>query len=515
MCFAVQILSQWGLGAYKIPQADMIMVPAEKVAIPQKVEVLGDYKKASQQFRPRQKQSRRFHFSFQKDDLKDAPHAVWIPHLGADTTLYINNARVKRGQSRHKALLGSGAEYIRYDIPRFLLLPGNNRVNIYIPSDPTRSGLGPVYIAPLDAVDAAQKRALWMDNILPKIGLSLGLFAFLLNIAASLGAKFRAEFLVLSFAGGSLAALSYFGGTLPLLTTLAGLLLYGVLQARGSKLNFMLLTVFGLAVIGFILSLIRAFGPLTFPSPSLITPLIWLGALPLLLLPAMLAISKAIQARRSRVEILETELDDTKDDLEREIRKRAIFEERERLTRDIHDGVGGQLLGLLLKLRTGDLPKETITRDLQDGINDLRLVVDALDHTGNDLSRALTAFKERADNQLDAAGLNLKWTQQDPLAYEPQSRDAVLHLYRLLQEALNNVIRHAKASEVHVDIQINKEGTLQISVLDNGIGRDETVKAGHGTLNMQRRADLLGAKLETGKGIDGAGHGIVAYLPMS
>jgi len=52
--------------------------------------------------------------------------------------------------------------------------------------------------------------------------------------------------------------------------------------------------------------------------------------------------------RRSRFDELEEALDDTKDNLEKEIRRRAVLEERERLTRDIHDGVGGQLLGLMI-----------------------------------------------------------------------------------------------------------------------------------------------------------------------
>ena len=220
--------------------------------------------------------------------------------------------------------------------------------------------------------------------------------------------------------------------------------------------------------------------------------------------------------RRSRLNELEEALDDTKDNLEKEIRRRAVFEERERLTRDIHDGVGGQLLGLLLRLRTGDVPKASITRDLQSGLNDLRLVVDALDHTGNDLGQALSAFRDRATNQLDAAGLSLKWTQVDGLDFEPQGRDGMLNLYRILQEVLNNITLHANANEVEVEVSTKDQNqTLQIKIQDDGRGRSKNDKSGRGTLNMQRRAEILGGRVSTGSGLREKGHSVTVCLPMS
>lgn len=493
------------------------MVAAESNAIPQKIEALPDRRIATKQFQPRQKVSRRFHFDFQETAFADVPHAVWIPHLGEGSVVYINNARVQSGVLRSKPLMGTGAESTRYDIPRFLILPGRNRVNIYITSDPTRAGIGPVFLAPVNLVDKASKRAVWMDNLWPNISVAGAFFGLLLNLLACLALKRRTGFICLALLSVATLSVFQFSGVWPLFLIIAFVGVYYAAERRhNSEFNFGLVFLTGLSALGALFGLMRISLPFALPDPALITSLVWLGPLPLIILLPLQAITQAVQARRSRVEVLETELGDTKDDLEREIRRRAIFEERERLTRDIHDGVGGQLLGLLLRLRTGDLPKETIARDLQDGINDLRLVVDALDHTGNDLGRALRAFRDRADNQLDAAGVKLKWTQADKLDYAPQSRDAVLHLYRILQEALNNIIRHAQATHVHVLIEHaeNLEG-LNVSILDNGIGRETGAKVGHGTLNMQRRSDLLGAKLRTVMGIDGAGHGIVVNLPRA
>ena len=72
----------------------------------------------------------------------------------------------------------------------------------------------------------------------------------------------------------------------------------------------------------------------------------------------------------------------------------AILEERQRFTRDIHDGIGGQLVSLLLRARRGKLGKNEMIQEIQSGINDLRLIVDSMDHVGDDLSSALVSSKQ-------------------------------------------------------------------------------------------------------------------------
>ena len=104
----------------------------------------------------------------------------------------------------------------------------------------------------------------------------------------------------------------------------------------------------------------------------------------------------------------------------------------------------------------------------------------------------------------------------DGLDFEPQGRDGMLNLYRILQEALNNIIRHSKASEVEVDITTQDTNRfLQIKIQDDGIGRKASDKPGRGTLNMQRRADILGGNIKTGSGLRDKGHSVTVTMPMS
>lgn len=500
----------------RVEPSKIYFATAEKIALPQRFEAQGEPKKLHSQFLPRQKDSRRFHITFEGERLDEIPHTLWVPHSGANTIVYINNAKSGESEARQYSLLGTGQESLIYDIPRMQLLPGRNRIDIYVGEDTSRSGLGPVYFGPTESIRKQVIQSKLVSNIVPTIAYVTALFALILNLIATLTPKGLAKYLSLGLAAFSLVILYKFNLSWPLLTLALGIAIYTLAEIKNGGLHYSQIVLISVALTGVSSVCLRSLGPLPFPDPTVVSISLWVGALPLLIIPAFKALLNVLDERRSRVDELEEALDDTQNTLEKEIRKRAIFEERERLTRDIHDGVGGQLLGLLLRLRTGDVPRESITRDLQSGLNDLRLVVDALDHTGNDLEQALRAFRDRAENQLDAAGISLKWTQVEDFAVELQGQDAVLNLYRILQEALNNIIRHADANEVEINISIHKQDRiLQIDISDNGVGRGKTAKPGRGTLNMQRRADVLGGSISTSSGLRGSGHSVSVSLPLS
>jgi len=503
-------------GSNRVDFKEIYYAPIETVTSPMRFETRGVTEKYQSQFWPRQNGSRHFHLSFEGEPLDKTPHTLWIPHVGADTSAYINNARSGAGGQRTNILLGTGQEALIYNIPRIQILPGRNRIDIYVKSDPTRSGLGPVYLGPTERIAKQIKRSEIISQLLPLVAYVAALFGLILNLLAILTSKSVLKHGALSLASASLVALYQLGGGLPVFSLAIGVVIYAVLIMKEDRLKPLNSLLISTALSGPFLLSFRTLGPVVFPDPSLILATIWLGPLPIIIFPPLRQLLITLAQRRSRLDELEEALDDTKGNLEKEIRRRAVLEERERLTRDIHDGVGGQLLGLLLRLRTGDVPKASITRDLQSGLNDLRLVVDALDHTGNDLGQALSAFRDRATNQLDAAGLSLKWTQVDGLNFEPQGRDGMLNLYRILQEALNNIIRHSKASEVEVDITTQDTNRfLQIKIQDDGIGRKASDKPGRGTLNMQRRADILGGNIKTGSGLRDKGHSVTVTMPMS
>ncbi len=150
-------------------------------------------------------------------------------------------------------------------------------------------------------------------------------------------------------------------------------------------------------------------------------------------------------------------------------RERMLADERHRLATDLHDGAGSQLVSLLAAVRREGMSAQQMEQALLEAIADLRLVMDSIDSMGSDLAEALGQFRSRSEPRLRAAGLNSVWrtaTLRDGLKLSPRR---TLNIFRALQEALVNVLKHAGATEVQITAR-DAGSVLQISVRDNGAG---------------------------------------------
>jgi signal transduction histidine kinase len=110
------------------------------------------------------------------------------------------------------------------------------------------------------------------------------------------------------------------------------------------------------------------------------------------------------------------------------------------------------------------------------------------------------------------AGLNTTLTVDG----EPRELPAAIDLsaYRIVQEALTNVIRHAHAGQATVTVAYSPEA-LEVTVLDDGSGPEgEDHSGGHGLVGMRERAALFGGELETGRREYGTGFRVRALLPI-
>jgi signal transduction histidine kinase len=88
-----------------------------------------------------------------------------------------------------------------------------------------------------------------------------------------------------------------------------------------------------------------------------------------------------------------------------------------------------------------------------------------------------------------------------------------LSVYRIVQEALTNVIRHAHAHQATVTLGYSPD-TLEVTVLDNGTGPSgEHGDGGHGLVGMRERVALFGGELETGQRTYGNGYRVRALIP--
>lgn len=181
----------------------------------------------------------------------------------------------------------------------------------------------------------------------------------------------------------------------------------------------------------------------------------------------------------------------------------VLQKEKERISRDLHDNVGGQLSYVLFSL-DGINEKDTKKRsELTTNINEsIRNVISSLRETIwaiNDESINLNDFSDKL--KVYARSI-FKNTETKIIFNEQISKDIQLNslvglnLYRICQEIINNAFKHSKASELKVDIIATDKTSVIIS--DNGVGFDleKQTNDGFGLPNIKSRAQETGIKLE-------------------
>ncbi len=189
----------------------------------------------------------------------------------------------------------------------------------------------------------------------------------------------------------------------------------------------------------------------------------------------------------------------------------AVAGERERLMRDMHDGVGSQLIALQHALEKGALDGPRAAALVRECVDDLRLVIDSLDTAATSMNDALANLRFRLEPRLAAAGIASAWELQAPdLNFAP---GVVLQMLRILQEALTNALKHSGARNVRVAWVADAEAPLvHLRVQDDGRGLAAQTASGRGLGNMRLRAQRIGAMLEVSG--SAAGTTVTASLPV-
>jgi signal transduction histidine kinase len=199
----------------------------------------------------------------------------------------------------------------------------------------------------------------------------------------------------------------------------------------------------------------------------------------------------------------------------------AREEERRRLRRDLHDGVGPQLAALMLELETAsdlvsDDPEAStlmvkLSQRAREIVSDVRHSVHALRPPALDELGLVGALREGAIHY-DPGGLRVSVENPEELSHLPAAVEVAC--YRIAQEALANVVRHAGASNCSIRIRLDEEaGALSVEVEDDGRGIRENDRAGVGMSSMRERTEELGGWC-TVKPLAGGGTLVRALLPF-
>ena len=181
----------------------------------------------------------------------------------------------------------------------------------------------------------------------------------------------------------------------------------------------------------------------------------------------------------------------------------ARLGERVSLAHDLHDGLGGMLIGNIAALEQA--PENVSSRKMLDTLrelrDDLRLIIDtaSAQHYGeHSFAELLAPLRHRMTRLLEAHGIDVNW-RLDDIAGIYLTTSQNLDLLRIVQEALTNALKHSGADRIDVEI-LRDARTLRMEVTDNGCGMADTneTASGTGMRSMRSRARRLNATFSIG-----------------
>jgi signal transduction histidine kinase len=205
----------------------------------------------------------------------------------------------------------------------------------------------------------------------------------------------------------------------------------------------------------------------------------------------------------------------------------AREDERRRLRRDLHDGLGPELAGLALSLEAAaaslttppEGAREQITvaaRRLRGAVDDIRRIVydlrpPALDDLGLEQALQQRAMEFRhGDPERQRQPLAVRFDTDGDLGALPAALEVAV--YRIVTEAMQNVWRHSTAR--HCAVRLRIDGGLHVEVTDDGDGLPSPVRPGVGMSSMVERANELGGRCSIGTGPAG-GTQVSASIPVA
>jgi len=212
--------------------------------------------------------------------------------------------------------------------------------------------------------------------------------------------------------------------------------------------------------------------------------------------------------------------------LHAQVRRLAVAEERDRIGRDLHDGIIQSLYGVGLSLEDvpelmADAPDDAAARvdaaieSINLSIRDIRNFIYGLRPEAVDGSQVVAGLAALAE-EVRHGGLMEVNVDLDPAADPGLTREAGAELLHFVREALSNAVRHARARRIGIELRQSPDGPV-LEISDDGVGFDSTqtaVAGHHGLGNMHARAAAIGGRIDIDSAV-GAGSRIILSLPPS
>jgi signal transduction histidine kinase len=196
-----------------------------------------------------------------------------------------------------------------------------------------------------------------------------------------------------------------------------------------------------------------------------------------------------LEQKQAKLEVQQTKLIEVE-------RERTLLLERQRLMRDMHDGLGASLVVSLAAARRGEANPVVLAAMLADCIDDLRAVIDSLEPSDHDLTTLLGSMRHRMDRRIQAAGIQLEWQIDDLPALPWMGPTEALQVMRIVQEVVTNSVKHSFAQHIRIAAQV-RDACVEVCIADNGRGFDvDADYPGRGLSFLKQRVHGLGGTVE-------------------
>jgi signal transduction histidine kinase len=212
--------------------------------------------------------------------------------------------------------------------------------------------------------------------------------------------------------------------------------------------------------------------------------------------------SRLAEKYREEVEIQKRRIESDVEKIQQQREQLAVLQERRRLVRDMHDGLGSRLMAISARLKNPTpLRQAEVEGLLDDSIQELRSVLDILSiesvnvDDDDPISSLLGTLRWRMAPALEAKGVHLSWSCDVlPPAFLTRD-DQRLNLIRFWQEAFTNVLKHSQARQAF--FKVTQSGaSISMELRDNGKGFTEIQGHGIGFKSMTVRAEAIGGQFE-------------------
>jgi signal transduction histidine kinase len=216
-----------------------------------------------------------------------------------------------------------------------------------------------------------------------------------------------------------------------------------------------------------------------------------------------------------RLQAREAELEQSHQRLRAVELRQTLSDERQRLMQDMHDGLGSTLISAIRSVEHGGLSDARVSHILKDCLDDLKLTIDSMEPVEADLLLLLATLRFRLEPRLEGTGIALDWQVQELPTLPWLDPSSALHILRIVQESIANILRHTRATTIRVHTA-RQGDTVQVVIADNGQGFDVAAAlakpGGRGLHNQQRRAQTVGGRVSWESGPQGST--FTLHLPL-